>query len=338
MEETGWGSTSIAVSRTCSGPSAPWRTGWTTLDVSYLASAQKPEMTTAPPLLRQCSAHHSFHGDNYWIPLNNLQKTFLSNFLRHWVLSNTLPLVTTSPLPASRRRSCQMTWPMPTGHVPPLQPLYAANFSLPRRWNLHDKGGIMVTMWCSTSPYGCRSSTLELELLTTVGMSANSFSKLSALTLGVAGAKEAVEWWPVTVGRATQSTADVGDGEDVAVSDNHHSQKTAGWPCRLACLLQGPPSVENVWEMGDDTAARRKLQVKRRPCSDKDIVISPQHGMSWPAAPLRPEGGDEDWWGKIELLSPVSTKKRLLDSWSTKWTREPRMTTVPRRLFIPALQ
>ncbi len=30
--------------------------------------------------------------------------------------------------------------------------------------------------------------------------------------------KEAVEWWPVTVERATRSTAGVGDGEDVAMS------------------------------------------------------------------------------------------------------------------------
>ncbi len=83
----------------------------TTFHGSYLASAQQPEKTTAPPPLRQCSAHHSFYQDNFWISLNYLQKTFLSNFLRHWVLSNTLPLVTTPLRHASCRRSCQTNWP-----------------------------------------------------------------------------------------------------------------------------------------------------------------------------------------------------------------------------------
>ncbi len=116
----------------------------------------------------------------------------------------------------------------------------AANFSSPRRWNLHDKGELLVTMWCSTSPDGWWST---LELLTTAGKSANSFSKLSALTGGAAATsrgcwlgtcdwgpvtKEAVEWWPGTVGRATWPIADVGDGEDVAVThDTLHKRLQA---------------------------------------------------------------------------------------------------------------
>jgi hypothetical protein len=60
----------------------------------------------------------------------------------------------------------------------------AASFLLSRWRNLHDRGGPLVTMWCSTSPDGYHGRILEL--LTIGGKSASSFSKLSAE--GAAGA------------------------------------------------------------------------------------------------------------------------------------------------------
>ena len=62
----------------------------------------------------------------------------------------------------------------------------AANFSPSNQRKRHDKGGPLVTMWCSTSPEGRLGNTLEL--LTTAGKSANSFLKLSAPTADAAGA------------------------------------------------------------------------------------------------------------------------------------------------------
>ncbi len=64
-------------------PAAPRRTGSTTSRGSSWASAQRPEKTTVLPLLRKCSARHSFYLANFWIQQKYLQKFFLSNFLRH---------------------------------------------------------------------------------------------------------------------------------------------------------------------------------------------------------------------------------------------------------------
>ncbi len=70
---SGWCSVSTADSRTRSGPPVPTRTGWMTFHGSSLVTPQQPEKT-APTPLKQCSAHHSFYLDNFWILLNYLQR------------------------------------------------------------------------------------------------------------------------------------------------------------------------------------------------------------------------------------------------------------------------
>jgi hypothetical protein len=70
----GWCSISTTDSRMRSGPAAQTRTWWITFHGSSLVSAQQPEKTTVPPPLRQCSAHHSFYLDNFWILMNYLQR------------------------------------------------------------------------------------------------------------------------------------------------------------------------------------------------------------------------------------------------------------------------
>jgi hypothetical protein len=105
---TGWCNASTAAPMTPSGPAAPWRTGRTTYPGSCWATAWRQERRTTPPLLRQCSAHHSFYLANILIPLNFRQalpsygcNKFLSN-----PSSPVLPLFSRppSPIPPSRSR------------------------------------------------------------------------------------------------------------------------------------------------------------------------------------------------------------------------------------------
>jgi hypothetical protein len=48
--------------------------------------------------------------------------------------------------------------------------------------------------------------------------------------------------------------------------------------------------------MGKETAARRKVRSNRLPPKDSGRVVSPQHGIIFPAGPKRegPDGGAEE--------------------------------------------
>ena len=165
-----------------------------------------------------------------------------------------------------------------------------------------------------TAAGGCAAATILLSGPAMKQLSGPALKQLSGPALAApALAAPAVAGPAMSGGRRRCTTAAGGRGLGITVAEVDDTRRfAAGSTNRRWCRKKSTPRI------GNRTSAKRRGHLYRLLSKERMNSFSPQQEMADPDGPARrgPDGGEDEWCGKILKLAPVSTRKRLLDIWS----------------------